>query len=123
MSARRKRICLGRCSGRAQSRVQCRASRSRAVGTCDDLRLAGLKLIFLAISSAMPLLSLSRRGDWWKDAEILMLRHRLAVALGERPVVPCVRPGPFGEKRPLIIRTGWVVRPPSRQPPSALVPG
>jgi hypothetical protein len=41
---------------------------------------------------------LSRRGDWWKDAEILMLRHRLAVALGERPVVPCVRPGPFGEK-------------------------
>src|SRR6266536_4139852 len=76
---------LGRCSGRAQSRVQCRASRSRAVRTCDDLRLVGLKLIFLAISSAMSLLRLSRREDWWKDAEILMLRHRLAVALRERP--------------------------------------
>jgi len=45
----------------------------------------GLKLIFLAISSAMSLLRLSRREDWWKDAEILMLRHRLAVALRERP--------------------------------------
>ena len=70
---------------RAQPRVQCRASRSRAVRTCDDLRLVGLKLIFLAISSAMSLLRLSRREDWWKDAEILMLRHRLAVALRERP--------------------------------------
>ena len=76
---------LGRCSGRAQSRVQCRASRSRAVWTCDDLRLVGLKLIFLAISSAMSLLRLSRREEWWKDAEILMLRHQLAVALRERP--------------------------------------
>jgi transposase len=44
-----------------------------------------LKLIFLAISSAMPLLRLSRQEDWWKDAEILMLRHQLAVALRERP--------------------------------------
>jgi transposase len=44
-----------------------------------------LKLIFLAISSAMSLLRLSRREDWWKDAEILMLRHQLAVALRERP--------------------------------------
>jgi len=44
-----------------------------------------LKLIFLAISSAMSLLRLSRREDWWKDAEILMLRHQLAVALREQP--------------------------------------
>jgi hypothetical protein len=44
-----------------------------------------LKLIFLAVSSAMSLLRLSRREDWWKDAEILMLRHQLAVALRERP--------------------------------------
>jgi transposase len=28
---------------------------------------------------------LSRRESWWKDAEILMLRHQLAVALRERP--------------------------------------
>jgi hypothetical protein len=75
---------LGRCSG-AQSRVQCRASRSRVVRTCDDLQLVGLKLIFLAISSAMSLLRLSRREDWRKDAEILMLRHQLAVALRGRP--------------------------------------
>jgi hypothetical protein len=45
----------------------------------------GLKLIFLAISSAMSLLRLSRREEWWKDAEILVLRHQLAVALRERP--------------------------------------
>jgi len=30
-------------------------------------------------------LRLSRREAWWKDAEILMLRHQLAVALRERP--------------------------------------
>jgi hypothetical protein len=35
----------------------------------------GLKLTFLTVSSAMSLLRLSRREDWWKDAEILMLRH------------------------------------------------
>lgn len=33
----------------------------------------------------MSLLGLSRREAWWKDAEILMLRHQLAVALRERP--------------------------------------
>jgi hypothetical protein len=29
--------------------------------------------------------SASRREEWWKDAEILVLRHQLAVALRERP--------------------------------------
>jgi len=48
----------------------------------------GLKLIFLIVSSVMSLLGLSRREDWWKDAEILMLRHRLAVVLRERPRAP-----------------------------------
>lgn len=52
---------------------------------CDDLRLVGLKLIFLVVSRAVSLLGLSRRESWWKDAEILMLRHQLAVALRERP--------------------------------------
>src|ERR1039457_5959452 len=51
----------------------------------DDLRLAGLKLIFLIVTRAVPLLGLSRREWWWKDAEILMLRHQLAVAERERP--------------------------------------
>jgi hypothetical protein len=44
-----------------------------------------LKLIFLTVSSAMSLLRLSRREEWRKDAEILMLRHQLAVAMRERP--------------------------------------
>jgi len=46
-----------------------------------------LKLTFLIVSRAMSLLRLSRREAWWKDAEILMLRHQLAVAQRERPRV------------------------------------
>ena len=45
----------------------------------------GLKLIFLIVTRAVSLLSLSRREVWWKDAEILILRHQLAVALREQP--------------------------------------
>ena len=45
----------------------------------------GLKLIFLIVSRAVSLLGLSRREAWWKDAEILMLRHQLTVAGRERP--------------------------------------
>jgi transposase len=44
-----------------------------------------LKLIVLIVSRASSLLGLSRRESWWKDAEILMLRHQLAVAERERP--------------------------------------
>ena len=77
----------GRCCG-TRSRVRCRVSRSWPVWTCDDLRLVGLKLILLTVSSAMSLLRLSRREDWWKDAEILMLRHQLAVTLRERSRAP-----------------------------------
>jgi putative transposase len=46
-----------------------------------------LKLIFLVVTRAVSVLGLSRREAWWKDAEILMLRHQLAVALRERPRV------------------------------------
>jgi hypothetical protein len=53
--------------------------------TCDDLRLVGLKLIFLVVTRAVSVLDLSRRESWWKDAEILMLRHQLAVASRHRP--------------------------------------
>jgi transposase len=52
---------------------------------CDDLRLTGLKLIFLIVTRAVVLLGLSRREVWWKDAEILILRHQLAVTLREQP--------------------------------------
>jgi putative transposase len=51
----------------------------------NNLRLAGLKLIFLIVTRAVSLLCLSRREWWWKDAEILMLRHQLTVAGRERP--------------------------------------
>jgi len=50
-----------------------------------NLRLAGLKLIFLIVTRAVSLLSLSQRDVWWKDAEILILRHQLAVALRGQP--------------------------------------
>jgi hypothetical protein len=43
-----------------------------------------MKVIFLIVSRAVSLSGLSRRESWWKDAEILMLRHQLAVAQRER---------------------------------------
>ena len=33
----------------------------------DDLRLVGVKLIFLIVTRAVSLLGLSRREWWWKD--------------------------------------------------------
>ncbi len=44
-----------------------------------------MKLIFLIVTRAVSLLGLSRREWRRKDAEILMLRHQLAVAERERP--------------------------------------
>jgi transposase len=44
-----------------------------------------LKLVFLIVTRAVSLLGLPRRESWWKDAEILMLRHQLAVAEREHP--------------------------------------
>ena len=58
--------------------------RCRPGGRCADSRFVGLKLIFLIVSRAVSLLRLSRRESWWKDGEILMLRHQLSVALRER---------------------------------------
>jgi len=72
--------------GRSRLSVRRRPGRSWSARRWDDLRLAGLKLIFLVVSRAMSLIRLSRREDW-KDAEILMLRHQLAVAQRPRPRV------------------------------------
>jgi putative transposase len=47
----------------------------------------GLKLIFLVVSRVMSLVRLSYRESWREDAEILMLRHQLAVAQRQRPRV------------------------------------
>jgi hypothetical protein len=44
-----------------------------------------LKLIFLVLTRAVSVVGLSRREAWWKDAEILMLRYQLAVAVRDRP--------------------------------------
>src|SRR5258708_31900181 len=70
---------------RARSSVRDAPGRSWPGRRWDDLRLVGLKLIFLIVSRAVSLLGLSRREAWWKDAEILVLRHQLAVAGRARP--------------------------------------
>ncbi|HEY4974962.1 MAG TPA: hypothetical protein VII41_15215, partial [Steroidobacteraceae bacterium] len=44
-----------------------------------------MKVIFVIVPSAVSLLGLSRREAWRMDAEIVMLRHQLAVAQRERP--------------------------------------
>src|ERR1039458_7630013 len=66
-------------------RVRHMRVRSWPAGAWDDLRLVGLKLIFLIVIRSVSLLGLPGREWWWKDAEILMLRHQLAVAERERP--------------------------------------
>lgn len=79
---------LGRCPsdrGRFGRAARRRPGRSWLGRRWDDLRLMGLKLVFLVVSRLMSLLRLPRRESWWKDAEILMLRHQLAVAERERP--------------------------------------
>jgi hypothetical protein len=79
---------LGRCHrdrGRFGQAARRRPGRSWLGRRWDDLGLMGLKLVFLVVSRVMSLLRLSRRESWWKDAEILMLRHQLAVAERERP--------------------------------------
>jgi putative transposase len=76
---------LGRClaeHGRLGSAFSVRRWRGRG---WDDLRLVGLKLVFLIVFRAVSVLGLSRRESWWKDAEILMVRHQLAVAQRARP--------------------------------------
>ena len=73
--------------GRSRLSVRRRPGQSWSLWRWDDLRLVGLKLIFLVVSRAMSLIRLSHRESWWKDAEILMLRHQLADAQRQRPRV------------------------------------
>jgi putative transposase len=77
---------LGVCAEEAVGSVAVGGVCARA-RPCDDFRLVGLKLIFLIATRVVSVLGLSRREAWWKDAEILMLRHQLAVALRQRPRV------------------------------------
>jgi len=69
----------------ARSRVRHVAGRCWPRRTCDDLRLVGLKLVFLIVTRAVSLLGLSRRESWWKDAEILTSRANLAHPAPPRP--------------------------------------
>ena len=55
----------------------------------DDLRLAGLKLIYLTVSRAVSLLGLSRREAWWKDAECATRRCYIRMEVKERPLSRC----------------------------------
>jgi hypothetical protein len=73
--------------GRSRLSARRRTGQSWSVRRWDDLRLAGLKLIFLVVSGAMSLTRLPHGESWWKDAEILILRHQLAVAQRQRPRV------------------------------------
>jgi hypothetical protein len=68
-----------------RSSAQRRSARSWLGRRRDDLRLVGLKLIFLVVSRVMSLLRRPGRESWRKGAEILMLRHQLAAAERERP--------------------------------------
>jgi hypothetical protein len=72
-------------------------------------------MIFLIVSRAVSLLGLSRREAWWKDAEILMLRHLLAVAGRERPRVR--HPQSVGRSRAAIVLRGSVRGGPSPSGP------
>jgi len=77
---------LGRCpTEREPALSRVRHPLEAWLGGWDDLRLVGLKLIFLIVSRVVSLLGLSRRESWWKHAEILMLRHQLAVSERKQP--------------------------------------
>jgi hypothetical protein len=89
-------------------RLRCRAGKSWSVGRWDDLRPVGLKLIFLVVSRAVPVLGLARREPWWKDAEILMLRRQLAVARRGRPRARSLLSWPDGAW--LVLLAGPAVR-------------
>jgi hypothetical protein len=78
---------LGRRRRSAVGAVQ-RSASAEPVLACqawDDFRFVGLKLIFLVAFRAVSVLNLSRRQSWWKDAEILMLRHQLSICWSSPP--------------------------------------
>jgi len=71
------------------SRVARDASRASVVSLMRNDVLAAISGLphMVTVSSAMSLLRLSGREEWWKDAEIRMLGHQLD-ALRERPRAP-----------------------------------
>jgi hypothetical protein len=64
---------LGRCPAdgdRLSLAFDNRPGRSWPVRRWDDLRLVGLKPVFLIVSRAVSVLGLSRQESWWKDAPV-----------------------------------------------------
>ena len=55
----------------------------------DDLRLVGVKLIFLIVTRAVSLLCLLRREWWWKDAECATRRCYIRMEVKDRPLSRC----------------------------------
>src|ERR1022692_3345670 len=53
-----------------------------------------LRLVFLLITRLAAWLRLSRREETWKTAEILILRHQLAVLQRQQPRRPKLKGGP-----------------------------
>ena len=73
----------------ARFAFECRAGRSWSVRRWDDLRLVGLKLIFLVVTRAMSVLGLSQREAWWKDAECATRRCYIRMEVKDRPLSRC----------------------------------
>nr|WP_223297435.1 hypothetical protein [Catenulispora acidiphila] len=69
----------------------CDDLRFRVAGPCEGwsrstrVSTVALKLIYLVVVRAVGLLRLSQRDSSWKDMEILILRHQLAVAMRKDP--------------------------------------
>ena len=93
-AVRAENLChLGRCVHwklAAQCRVRHIAGDASLTGPCDDLRLVGLKLIFLIVSRAVSLLGLSRAGSVVEgcrdpDAAPPARRRAARAAAGSRP--------------------------------------
>src|SRR5256885_16704169 len=68
----------------ARSRERCLAGRSWFGLARDDLRLVGLKLIFLVVTRAISVLGLSRRGAGGEGPRTLALRRPPAGARRDR---------------------------------------
>src|SRR6266487_517871 len=64
-----------------------------------------LRLVFLLITRVASWLRLSRREEAWQTAEILILRHQLAVARRRQPRRPNVN---WGDRAPLAALPGVI---------------
>ena len=76
-----------------------------------------LRFVFLLITRVAAWLRLARREETWKTAEILILRHQLAVLQRQQPR----RPRLNWADRALLVRAENLVRSPGQQGCSPVV--